>query len=472
MVRVCYPEFKRCDRKIDEDGQKNQMKILNDLKEQFEDAQWAIDPELALIDTILNKHPELYNGAAEDIVKGNANNDLGRKDGPTVEQVVRAGIYKELKGLDYRGLEYAQADSRICAAFMKLGNREPFSHEVLYKYISKVRSESLMELMIAINRIALREGLEDGEKIRIDTTVVESNIHYPTNNSLIWDCIKESRRLLSKLDEIEKDGEVRDYTKQAKRNYYHINVEKNAEKRKQLFKKQLKILRRSIKQTERVLRRLAEKSKSATKEESKLRQMLEELLPKMEQVHSISIRHELYGEQVPNQEKIYSIYEDHTDIIVKGAREVQFGHKVNLTVGKSALILDCQIVDGNPKDSSLYKDPLLHIQQYYGTIPRDVVTDGGYASLDNLNFAKKQGVLNIVFNKIVGSLKNVATSLNMETRLKKWRSGIEAVISNLKRGFDLFRCEWKGKPHFDAKALWSVIAYNIRVMTGLFLDRI
>src|SRR5947199_8749105 len=107
------------------------MKILNDLKEQFEDAQWAIDPELALIDTILNKHPALYNLVAEDIMKDNANNDLGRKDGPTVEQVVRAAIYKELKGLDYRGLEYAQADSRICAVFMKLRDREPFSFEVL-----------------------------------------------------------------------------------------------------------------------------------------------------------------------------------------------------------------------------------------------------------------------------------------------------------------------------------------------------
>lgn len=448
------------------------MKILNDLKLQFENGQWEIDPELALIDTILNKHAEFYQLFAEDVMKENANNDLGRKDGPTVEQVVRAAIYKEIKGLDYRGLEYAQHDSRICSVFIKLEGREPFSFEVLYKYISNITSESLTKLIVAINKIALTEGLEDAEKIRIDTTVVESNIHYPTNNSLIWDCIKESQRLLSKLDEIEQAGEIRDYTKQAKSNYFHINVEKNVEKRKQLFKKQLKILRRSIKQTERLLRKLVEKGQSATKAETKKMQMLTDLLVKMQQVHSISIRHELYGEQVPNHEKIFSIYEDHTDIIVKGQREVEFGHKVNLTVGKSALILDCQIVKGNPKDSSLYKEPLLNIKSYYGTTPRDVATDGGYASLDNRTFAQNQGVVNIVFNKIVGSLKNITTSLNMETRLKKWRSGIEAVISNLKRGFNLFRCEWKSKPHFDAKVLWSVLAYNIRVMTGLILEKI
>jgi len=88
--------------------------------------------------------------------------------------------------------------------------------------------------------------------------------------------------------------------------------------------------------------------------------------------------------------------------------------------------------------------------------PRDVVTDGGYASLKNQEIAKGKGVVNIVFNKIVGSLKNITTSLNMETRLKKWRSGIEAVISNVKRGSNCFRCDWKGKGHFDAKVLWSV----------------
>jgi len=80
-------------------------------------------------------------------------------------------------------------------------------------------------------------------------------------------------------------------------------------------------------------------------------------------------------------------------------------------------------------------------------------------------------LIDTVFNKIVGTLKNIVTSGNMESRLKKWRSGVEAVISNVKRGFNLFRCEWRGSEHFDAKVLWSVIAYNIRVITGLLLAK-
>ena len=154
---------------------------------------------------------------------------------------------------------------------------------------------------------------------------------------------------------------------------------------------------------------------------------------------------------------------------MKGGREVRFGHKINISSGKSYLILDCQILDGNPKDSTLYGGTLERIEKNYGIIPRDMVTDGGYASLRNVELAKEKGIVNIVFNKIVGSLTNMVTSKNIETRLKRWRSGIEAVISNIKRGYDLFRCQWRTKFRYDAKVLWSVIAYNIRVITGHLL---
>jgi IS5 family transposase len=196
------------------------------------------------------------------------------------------------------------------------------------------------------------------------------------------------------------------------------------------------------------------------------------LLPLMDKVYSMAERKEIKMETVPNDEKIFSIYELHTDIIVKGSREVKFGHKVNLTTGKSNLVLCCEVLEGNPADSSLYQSTLDKIQADYQITPRDSVTDGGYASKANVEYAQKQGVVNIVFNKIVGSLKNVASSLSMETRLKKWRSGIEANISNIKRGFGLFRCNWKGKAHFDAKVMWSVIGYNIRVMTSAMLSQL
>jgi IS5 family transposase len=446
------------------------MKILNDLRLKLDNPNWAVDPELALIDTILNQNPKLYEIVAEDINELNQNGDRGRQDSPTVEQVVRAALYKEIKKLDYRELEYAQYDSRICGAFIKLEERSPFSFEVMHKYISRIKGESLQKLMVEINRVMMvEEEVEDGRSLRTDSTVVETDIHYPTNNSLIWDCIKTSHRLLKKLEESGKIRKVRNYQKQAKKNVFGINNTKKKEKRTELFEKQLKLLRSSINQVRKVVEEVitaVDLTVISVVEE------LKSLLPKMEKVYDMSLRHEIKGEAVPVGEKIFSIYEGHTDLIVKGAREVEFGHKVNLTTGRSNLILDCEIVDGSPKDSVLYEGVLERVRSDYGIRPRDMVTDGGYASLRNQEKAKEYGLVNIVFNKIVGSLKNLVTSVNMETRLKKWRSGMEAVISNVKRGFNLFRCDWKGREHFDAKVLWSVIAYNIRVMTGFMLGKL
>jgi len=199
---------------------------------------------------------------------------------------------------------------------------------------------------------------------------------------------------------------------------------------------------------------------------------LEKLCPLLRQAYDFTKRKEILGESVPSDEKLFSIYELHTDIIVKGGREVQFGHKVNLAGGSSNLILDCQTLDGNPSDTQLYQSTINRIIENYDTVPRDVSTDGGYASNENKEYAQGKKIVNIVFNKVVGSLQSVASSKKMETILKKWRSGVEAVISNYKRSFDMFICNWKGKAHFKAKVLWSAIAYNIKVMTRLVIGQL
>src|SRR6266478_5313025 len=222
------------------------MRILQELRLQFENRQWCLDPDLALIDTILEKHLEIYELVREDLADLNKDSAMGRQDSPSVEQIVRAAIFKEMKGLDYRGLEYAQGDSRICEIFIKLEQRRPFSFEVLHKYISKIKPETLKKVLVVVNKVALEEGIEDLEKLRMDSTVVESNIHHPTNNSLIWDCIRESQRLLEKLKGMEEGEGVIDYTKQAKSNHFQINMAKGEEKTRALFEKQLRIQKRCL----------------------------------------------------------------------------------------------------------------------------------------------------------------------------------------------------------------------------------
>jgi IS5 family transposase len=440
------------------------MKLFEPLMLKFEDGNWANDPELGVMDTILEENPQLIKILENDIAQGKPSSRFGRQDTPSVEQIIRAAIYKETKGLDYRGLEYAQEDSKICEKFVKINPQRPYSFQVWQKYISRISAEKLERFMVEINLLAIAEGLEDLEKFRQDTTVVETDIHYPTNNSLVWDCIKESGRLLKHLKEEAESLHYEGYKAKAKKTYFKINVEKNEEKRAKLFKKQLKTLLDCINQASAIVKK--KHGYRGTEKAEKYISKLEGLVPVMEKVYRMSERKEILKEKVPAEEKIFSIYEQHTDIIVKGRRKVQFGHKVNLGSGKSNLILTCEITAGNQKDSDLYQGTIEKIKKDYGKVPNSSTADGGFASGKNIEYSQKAGIANIVFNKIRGSMQNIAKNKWVENRLKRWRSGIEAIISNLKRGFKIHRCNWKGLPHYGQKIFWSIIGYNLRVMTA------
>lgn len=443
------------------------MKLFEELTLKFERPDWSRNPEFGVIDTILEKHPDIFLLMKNDVKGNNPDSQFGRGDVPTVEQIVRAAIYKEMKSMDYRQLAYAQIDSRICATFIKLDLRKPYSFQMFQSYISRINPETLQKVLIRITQIAISEGYEDMERLCQDTTVVESNIKYPTNNSLVWDCIHESHRLLGHLKEEITDLSFIDYTRKAKQTYFKINMIKKKDVRYELFCDQLILFTKVINQVSNVV-----KKKFGNLAADLILIQMRNLLELMRKVYDMAYEHEIEGNKVPNEAKIFSIYEQHTDIIVKGQREVEFGHKVSLATGASNLILDCQVLKGNPSDKTLFQGVVNRVVESYGTVPRDSAADGGYASLGNLNFAKGMNIKNIVFNKVVGSLQNQVSSKNMETRLKKWRSSVEAVISNLKRGFDLRRCTWKGWVHFQAKVMWSALAYNIRVLTSLVMDSI
>ena len=113
------------------------VQLFESLRLKFEQADWSRNPEFGLLDTIIELHPGLIKIVSGDILKGSKNSVFGRKDMPSVEQIFRAAIYKEIRGLDYRELEYHQTDSRICEQFVKIDSLRPFSFQVLQKYISK-----------------------------------------------------------------------------------------------------------------------------------------------------------------------------------------------------------------------------------------------------------------------------------------------------------------------------------------------
>ena len=160
-----------------------------------------------------------------------------------------------------------------------------------------------------------------------------------------------------------------------------------------------------------------------------------------------------------------SIFEPHTDIIKKGQREIVYGHKILLTGGKSNLILDCVIQRGNPADATQFIPAIDRQKELYGQIPKQVATDAGFASKSNARKALDQGMKDVVFvapthKSPPEAIKNTRT----HKKLRKWRAGIEGVISATKRAFGLDRCTWSGFESFKAYVQVAVLAFNLQTL--------
>ena len=439
----------------------------------FVQPDWSKDPILYMIHQLLDYFPEIINIAACRFPNLDQHNHIG-KTGLTLEQVVRCAIYKQKKKLKYRELSLHTYDSKMGIVFMKMDNGKGFQFQTLQENVSKITDDILYEINIAICKLAMELDVDDGKRIRTDSTVIQSNIHYPTNCSLLWDCIRVSGRILKKASYLFNEIKVTNYQKSAKKLNYQIVNTKSQEKRIPLFKKMLRKQNKHIKQAEFAIDYLSQlniTNPDIEKERTNYLVQLQQLLPKMKQIYNVAYRKEILDEKIPIEDKIFSIFETHTDCITKGKRKSVFGHKINLTSGKSTLIFDVIMERGNPSDKDHFMKTLNNVAQNYNLVPRDVATDGGYASFKNLIAAKQLGVKNIVFTKSKGKLKNIASSKKMETMLKKWRSGIEAIISNYKRGLDASRCIWKGYPAFQCFVMWNIITFNLVVIAKAILEK-
>jgi len=172
-------------------------------------------------------------------------------------------------------------------------------------------------------------------------------------------------------------------------------------------------------------------------------------------------RRVLHDQKVPATEKVLSLFEPHTDIIVKDRRDTFYGHKVCLTGGASNLILDCVIAEGNPPDTSLTETMLDRQNDLYGRYPLKAALDGGFASKANLAVAKSKHIKDVCFAKKRGLKEtDMCRSHYVYTRLRRFRAGIEAGISWLKRSFGLNRCTWKGWQSFKSYVWATIVSAN------------
>jgi transposase, IS5 family len=389
----------------------------------------------------------------------------GRRGLPA-ETVLRCAILKQQRQLSYEELAFHLEDSASFRAFARLPLTWLPKKSVLHRTISAIRPETWEAVNRALVGEAHRERLEEGAMVRIDSTVTAALLHEPSDSALLWDAVRVMSRLLRQAASLPGAPAMRwhDRRRMAKRCATEIQYSRGQDNRRRLYRKLIVAAHATRAALQRAVKQLTGLGAAA----ERWRARVEHYRPLIGRVLDQSERRVLRGQAVPAGEKLVSLFEPHADIIVKGARDVQYGHKLNLVTGKSGLILDLVIEAGNPADAERFV-PMLdrHIARC-GAPPRQMAADGGYASRDNLDAAKARGVSDVAFHKKRGlAVADMTKSAWVYRKLRNFRAGIEAGISCFKRAYGAGRCTWRGLDHFKAYVWSAVVAHNLVLFARL-----
>ncbi|MER8912084.1 ISNCY family transposase [Mesorhizobium sp. M0854] len=426
-------------------------------------AEHEIGRELKAKSGWLDEHRDLLGLVAGDLRRHGVK-ETGRRGLPA-EAVLGCALLKQYRQLSYEELAFHLEDSASFRAFARLPWGRSPKKSVLHKTISAIRAQTWEEINRALLASARQDKLESGKVVRVDSTVTAALIHEPSDSSLLWDAVRVMVRLLQEADLLGSATLWHDHCHAAKKRARAIKYNRGRPKRVQLYRELLKITCTTLG----YLRQAAERLTPAAELAVELWQaQVRYYQPLIEQIIAQTERRVLNGEVVPAGEKLVSLFEPHADIIVKGSRDVEYGHKLNLTTGRSGLILDLVIEAGNPADSERLLPMLERHIAFYGEAPRQATADGGYASRENLRRAKTRGVRDMAFHKKVGlRIEDMVKSRWVYRKLRNFRAGIEAGISCLKRAYGLGRCTWRGLDHFKTYVWSSAVAYNLALFARL-----
>ncbi len=419
--------------------------------------------ELEAIDRILCENPTLSRLAWEDLRQGKRAR-LGRP-GMSAEQVLRAAILKQMNGFSYQELAFHLADSRSYMRFC--GFTHPLEvpkKSALAEGIKSIMPDTWEQINRALVTYARAQDVEDAHTVRIDPTVVESNIHHPMDNALLFDGVRVLCRILARVRR-NFNLPFRSRLKRAKRCHMTIVNAKRQEQRLEPYKTLLGITRRTLNRARATVPRLRSEDGPCAALALRFADDLEHYVPLVDQLIRQTEQRVLHGISVPAEDKLVSLFEPHADIIRKDGRDTYYGHKLTLTGGRSGLILDWVVEEGNPADSTLFLRMLDRLHDHYGAYPLQASADGALASKDNLKQAKQRGLTDVVFAKKRGlRIEDMASSTWLYRRLRNFRAGIEGIISFLKRSFGLGRCTWKGRASFACYVGASVVAANLLIL--------
>jgi IS5 family transposase len=423
---------------------------------------FELNEELAEVDALLDD---------EAIVRPFVEKFAERNGRPTVpvETYLRLMYLKFRYCLGYEALVKEVRDSLMWRTFCRisLDGAVPDA-TTLIKLTKKYGDTTIEALNEALVVKAREEKLVRGRKLRVDTTAVESDISYPTDAELLAKGVATITREVKKLA---KRGQIKgvfhDRTRSVKRRL--LEITKYTKRRsKDTIAEVRTITRRIMKVAMSVVAEAEQILGDASTSESRLYQRLKRTVAMttriIEQTQNVEA-----GVRV--KERIVSLVDEDARPIRRGKRTTEFGYKVLLTETEERVIVDYNVLCGNPGDETLLEGTLIRSKRKLGRPPRSVATDRGFASSANDVICAKLGIKKISIPR-KGKLSKKRKQYQKQPwfkRLQRFRAGGEATISLLKRKYGLKRTLLRG--HSGAKIWvgWSVLTHNLRrlsILTG------
>jgi transposase, IS5 family len=438
--------------------------------------QLALEPTLAHLDHLLD----------DDVLFGAVKADLsqryphstrcGRRSTP-VEVILRMLVLKHLYHWSFEATEQVVNDSLSLRQFCRLGLHKAPDDTTLLRWANLIQPATLHAVNDRVVDLAQTHRVTRGRKLRVDGTVVETHIHYPSDSSLLRDGVRMLCRTLGRARDLVPRTVglgrqiFRDRSRWAVHQLRRIQQTTRARSdaathaRQQAYTRMLAATQQVVANAQRVQAVLTQQTGRAAQ---RLAETLAVLLPRVHQVIAQTTRRVLHDEPVPASDKLVSLVEPHTAIIRKGklTKPTEFGRVVWLDEVEGGIVSRTAVLDGNRQEDTQVVPSLAHHRQRFGHAPRLVVGDRATYSADNERAARTQGVRQVVLPQ--PGAKTAARIAHEQQawfrRGTRWRAGIEGRISGLKRRHGLDRCRYHGADGMDRWVGWGVITHDLRVI--------
>lgn len=424
-----------------------------------------------LVSQLLEENPQLVSNVHQDLAKMLSQSKSGRKSEYTSEQIIRSLIVMFVEQDSYRDVVIRIENSEFLRHFVGLGVKPMMDYSFLNKAYGIIAEGTWQAINQVLARYAVQQKKISSEKLRLDTTVYETNIHYPTDSSLLWDSFRTLARLLQQIQQ--------ELPHLALKHRFHIKkVKKLAYFITRNGGSNNKGKQRKVKSTYRELTGRVEWITGVARQTLNLldwadyeAKLLEHYIPIVEKIVSQAEQRVFRGVIVAADEKVYSLFEEHTELLKRGkaGKPIEFGHKILVAQTAEKFIHHYEVFPKRQEDKELLEPTLKAHKQFFGTSPDVLATDKGFYENMEQIFNLEENIKTVSICK-KGRRNQAEYERESSEEFKdgqRFRAGCEGSISVLKRVFNLGRCLFKGFKNYAASVGCAVFCHNLVLLTRL-----